>query len=115
MTVRAMRVDDVAANVGLGLSAAPVRLHLRVDAITCASCERHIERAPRRAQRIPVANFRRGEVHVSAPATAASEVFTAAVVQTRYRPGKMESVTPERSWPLRHSVATCPKLSCCAA
>src|SRR5260370_17962447 len=80
----------------LQATAAPVRLRMRVDGMTCTDCERHVAQALREVGATdPVANFRRGEVHFSAPATAESQTFTAAVAQTGYRPGNVESVTPE--------------------
>src|SRR5712692_9950194 len=69
---------------------------LSVEGMTCTDCERHVAQALREAGATdPVANFRRGEVHFSAPATAESQTFTAAVAQTGYRPGNVESVAPE--------------------
>jgi mercuric reductase len=80
----------------LQATAAPVRLRMRVDGMTCTDCERLVAQALREAGATdPVANFRRGEVHFSAPASAESQTFTAAVAQTGYRPGNVESVTPE--------------------
>jgi mercuric reductase len=70
---------------------------LPIKGMTCTDCERHVTEALREAGAAdPVANFRRGEARFSAPISAEPRIFTEAVTQAGYRPGQVESLTPEQ-------------------
>src|SRR6266849_1098958 len=71
---------------------------LSVEGMTCTDCERHVSEALLDAGALnPVANFRRGEAHFSAPAAADLRPFEEAVASAGYRPGQVEVLTPQRA------------------
>ena len=72
--------------------------HLSVEGMTCTDCERHVSEALLDAGALnPVANFRRGEAHFSAPAAAEQRLFEEAVASAGYRPGQAEVLTPQQA------------------
>src|SRR5712691_9354203 len=78
--------------------AAQRQYRLSVQGMTCTDCERHVSEALLDAGALnPVANFRRGEVHFSAPAAAELRPFEEAVASAGYRPGRVEVLTPQRA------------------
>lgn len=77
----------------------PTRLRLAVEGMTCADCERHVERALAEAGAVNVtASYRRSEARFQAPASLDPQAFVTAVAQTSYRPGRIETIT-ERPGP----------------
>ncbi len=71
-----------------------VRLRLPIAGMTCAECERHVSAALREAGAGEVAaSFRRGEARFAAPASIDPQAFVAAVANTPYRPGRVETLT----------------------
>lgn len=88
----------------LGAPAAPaaeVRAYrLPVSGMTCTGCESHVARVLQEAGAVDIAvNFRRGEARFAAPATVDPQRFVAAVATTKYRPGTIELLAPERRAP----------------
>src|SRR5216683_6480262 len=71
---------------------------LSVQGMTCTDCERHVSEALLDAGALnPVANFRRGEAHFSAPASTELRPFEEAVASAGYRPGPAEVLTPQQA------------------
>src|SRR5216683_3550899 len=78
--------------------AAQRQYRLSVEGMTCTDCERHVSEALLDAGALnPVANFRRGEAHFSAPAAAELRLFEEAVASAGYRPGQAEVRTPQQA------------------
>src|SRR3989442_14526669 len=78
----------------------PTRLRIRVDGMTCPSCERHIEQALVSAGALDAtADFRRGEAVITVPDTLDEAALRTAVESTGYRPGAIDMIgpTPERT------------------
>jgi mercuric reductase len=68
---------------------------MRVDGMTCESCERHVARALGRAGAASVhADFRRGEARFRAAPTVDRSALTRAVAEAGYRPGAVEDAAP---------------------
>src|SRR6266851_1071398 len=71
---------------------------LSVEGMTCTDCERHVSEALLDAGALnPVANFRRGEAHFSAPAAGELRPFEEAVASAGYRPGQVEALASQRA------------------
>ncbi|MDA8218125.1 MAG: mercury(II) reductase [Dehalococcoidales bacterium] len=69
---------------------------MRVEGMTCPSCEIHVARALERAGAIePRADFRRGEVRLRVPATVELDALALAVRGAGYEPGAVEVLPPE--------------------
>src|SRR5260370_5679405 len=74
------------------------RLRMRVDGMTCPSCERHVEQALLGAGASEAdADFRRNEAVLNVPGTPDEAALRAAVEAAGHRPGGVEprGPTPE--------------------
>jgi mercuric reductase len=70
---------------------------LPIEGMTCTDCEQHVGEALREAGALdPTANFRRAEARFSAPVSVEPNRFEHAVAQTVYKPGRVETIAPER-------------------
>lgn len=73
-----------------------MRLRLRVEGMTCPSCERHVEQALLNAGATEATtDFRRGEALLSVARAADHSTLRAAVEATGYQPGVLEQITPK--------------------
>src|SRR5919204_2560739 len=73
--------------------ATSLRLRMRVDGMSCPSCEHHVEKALRQGGAREVeADFRRGEVRLVVDAPADAAALAAAVGDAGYTPGPLKPV-----------------------
>lgn len=74
------------------------RVRMRVEGMTCGSCERHVERALEGAGAGDAhADYRRSEAVFTANSRADLSVFARAVAEADYEPGPMEVLDPSAS------------------
>src|SRR5260370_32033102 len=82
----------------LQATAAPVRLRMRVEGMTCAGCERHVEQALVAAGATEAdAEFRRNEVVLSVPEAQDKAVLRNAVQGAGYQPGGIDVLTARQT------------------
>jgi len=73
----------------------PTRLRMRVEGMTCPSCERHVEQALLNAGATEAdADFRRSEAVLSVLGAPDEEALKAAMEAIGYRPGTIEPIAP---------------------
>src|SRR5712692_11181895 len=92
--------DDNTACRSAASTGEPTRLRIRVEGMTCPSCERHVEQALVSAGAAEAdADFRRGEAVITMPGTPDEAALRTAVESTGYRPGAIDTIspTPERT------------------
>lgn len=73
----------------------PTRLRMRVEGMTCTSCEHHVQQALRDAGATDVdADFRLGEARFSVSGAADEVRLRAAIERAGYRPGTIDPMAP---------------------
>src|SRR6266851_5115495 len=87
--------DNNTARRSAAAGSEPTPLRIRVDGMTCSSCERHVEQALVSAGATEAdADFRRGEVVVTVPDAPDEAALRTAVESTGYRLGAIDNISP---------------------